>query len=53
MRNGLHPNPVFFKMVLLVTCLMLVMLYNKSKGADAFSAKHVSEKSLQHTVAVR
>ncbi len=35
MKNGMHINPVLFKMVVLVTCFMLVMVYNKSKAADA------------------
>jgi len=48
MKNGLHMNPLLFKMVVLVTCFMLVMLYNKSKGADIAAAEH-----LQHTVAIR
>lgn len=34
MKNGLHTNPFMFKMILLVTCFMLVMLYNKSKAAN-------------------
>lgn len=34
MKNGLHINPLLFKMVVLVTCFMLVMFYNKSKGAN-------------------
>jgi len=29
---------MLFKMVLLVTCFMLVMLYNKSKAADYSAA---------------
>ena len=33
MKNGLHTNPMMFKMIVLVTCFMLVMLYNKSKAA--------------------
>lgn len=40
MKNGLHMNPLLFKMVVLVTCLMLVMFYNKSKGADISIKKH-------------
>jgi hypothetical protein len=32
MKNNLHSNPLIFKMIVLVTCFMLVMLYNKSKG---------------------
>lgn len=48
MKNGLHINPLLFKMVVLVTCFMLVMFYNKSKGADITEAK-----TFQHTVAVR
>jgi hypothetical protein len=34
MKNGLQINPMLFKMILLVTCFMLVMLHNKSKAAD-------------------
>lgn len=49
MKNGLHMNPLLFKMVVLVTCFMLVMLYNKSKGADIATKKITA----QHTVAVR
>lgn len=53
MKNGLHFNPVLFKMVLLVTCFMLVMLYNKSKGADMPSAKHITERNVHNTVAIK
>jgi hypothetical protein len=49
MKNGLHFNPLLFKMVVLVTCFMLVMLYNKSKGAEIATKK----VALYHTVAVR
>jgi len=48
MKNGLHINPLLFKMVVLVTCFMLVMFYNKSKGADI-----TETRTFQHTVAVR
>jgi hypothetical protein len=34
MKNGLPINPMLFKMMVLLTCFMLVMLYNKSKAAD-------------------
>jgi hypothetical protein len=34
MKNGMQINPVMFKMIVLVTCFMLVMIYNKSKAAD-------------------
>ena len=33
MKNSLQTNPVFFKIVVLVTCFMMVMFYNKSKAA--------------------
>lgn len=32
MKNGLPVNPVLYKMVVLITCFLLVMLYNKSKA---------------------
>ena len=49
MKNGLHFNPLLFKMVVLVTCFMLVMLYNKSKGADTAGKKSV----VYHTLAAK
>ncbi|MBL0355537.1 MAG: hypothetical protein IPP72_01000 [Chitinophagaceae bacterium] len=49
MKNGLHINPLLFKMVVLVTCFMLVMLYNKSKG-ETLAANQAIQ---QHTLAVR
>lgn len=32
MKNGLHLNPIMLKAVLLLTCFMLVMFYNKAKA---------------------
>jgi hypothetical protein len=32
MKNSLHTNPLMFKIVILLTCFMLVMVYNKSKA---------------------
>ena len=49
MKNGLHMNPLLFKMVILVTCFMLVMLYNKSKGADIT----VKKQAVNVTVAIK
>jgi hypothetical protein len=34
MRNNLQGNPAILKIIVLLTCFMLVMLYNKSKAAD-------------------
>jgi hypothetical protein len=42
MKNGLHMNPLLFKMVVLVTCFMLVMLYNKSKAANITTTKNTA-----------
>jgi hypothetical protein len=33
MKKNLHINPILIKMALLITCFMLVMLYNQSKAA--------------------
>ena len=33
MKNNLHVNPILFKMILLVTCFMLAILYNKTRAA--------------------
>lgn len=35
MRNNLHvsPKPFVLKMIVLITCFMLVIFYNKSKAA--------------------
>lgn len=32
MKNNLQTNPMIFKMVILVTCLMLATLYNKARA---------------------
>jgi hypothetical protein len=32
MKNGLQSNPMMFKVVVLLTCFMLVMFYNKAKA---------------------
>jgi hypothetical protein len=32
MKNGLHINPLMLKAVVLLTCFMLVMFYNKAKA---------------------
>jgi len=34
MKNSLQTNPLLFKTIVLITCFMLVMFYNKSKAAD-------------------
>jgi hypothetical protein len=33
MKNNSQPNPILLRLMVLVTCFMLVMLYNKSKAA--------------------
>ncbi|CAN5540633.1 hypothetical protein BH11BAC3_BH11BAC3_10500 [soil metagenome] len=35
MKNNIHTNPLLLKMVILITCFMLVMLYNESYAAKA------------------
>lgn len=49
MKNGLHMNPLLFKMVVLVTCIMLVMLYNKSKAADVC----IQKQATAHAIVMR
>lgn len=47
MKNSLHTNPIMFKVVVLLTCFMLVMIYNKSKAegtANATAAKQLFVK---------
>lgn len=44
MKNNLHANPLLFKMAFLVTCFMLVILYNKAKAADVKPAITPSSK---------
>jgi len=54
MKNNLHANPLLFKMMILITCFMLVILYNKSRAASitpvmyekvAVNFKHNKEKN--------
>ncbi len=33
MKNDLQSNPALFKIVILFTCFMLVLLYNRTKAA--------------------
>jgi len=33
MKNSLQSNPVILKIAILVTCFMVVMIYNESKAA--------------------
>ncbi len=41
MRNSLPMHPMMFKAAVLVTCLLLVMVYNKSK-AQRPAIKHIT-----------
>ncbi len=34
MKNSLQTNPLLFKTIVLITCFMLVMFYNKSKASN-------------------
>lgn len=47
MKNGLPINPVVYKMVVLVTCFMLVMLYNKSKAGVQMNVSQ-NDFAIQH-----
>jgi len=46
MKNGLHVNPLMFKVVVVLTCFMLVMIYNKAK-AQAPAMQHVAEQTMK------
>ena len=37
MKNNLQTNPLLFKMLVLVTCFMLVILYNKAQAETPVS----------------
>lgn len=39
MKNDLQTNPILFKMVVLVTCFLMAILYNKSKAAEMTADK--------------
>ena len=38
MKNNLHANAIFFRIIALITCFMLVILYNKSKAEEVTPA---------------
>ena len=38
MKNNLHANAIFFRIVALITCFMLVIMYNKSKAEEVAPA---------------
>jgi hypothetical protein len=46
MKNSLHFNPILLRMVLLIACFMLVIMYNKSKAADIPSFLHSNNKAI-------
>ena len=45
MKNSLHISPILLRMVLLVTCFMLVIMYNKSKAASIPSILYTNNKA--------
>lgn len=53
MNNKIHINPLLFRMIILVTCFILVMLYSKSYATtgvtlggakSVFKSQHNTEK---------
>lgn len=44
MKNNLQASPLLFKMMVLVTCFMLVIIYNKSKAAEVPTVSHTSTR---------
>ena len=46
MKNNLHANPLLYKMILLFTCFMLVILYNKSKAEGLPKTLHTNTKAI-------
>jgi hypothetical protein len=47
MKNGLHLNPIMLKAVLLLTCFMLVMFYNKAKAQTQVHIQQTAEQIQQ------
>ena len=37
MKNNLQTNPLVFKLLVLITCFMLTILYNKSRASSPWS----------------
>jgi hypothetical protein len=46
MKNNLQGNPAMLKIIVLFTCFMLVMLYNKSKAASHWPPSTYKKVSL-------
>ncbi|MEO6723503.1 MAG: hypothetical protein ABIN67_24260 [Ferruginibacter sp.] len=46
MKHNLQVNPLFFKITFLVTCFMLVILYNNAKAADVKPAVRSSKVTI-------
>lgn len=38
MKNNLQTNPLLFKLLVLITCFMLVIFYNQSKAAGVYKS---------------
>jgi hypothetical protein len=46
MRNSFQTNPVIFKIIVLITCFMLVLIYNKSKAAGMYPSPPATYKKV-------
>ena len=46
MKNNFYANPLLYKMILLFTCFMLVILYNKSKAEGLPKSLHTNTKAI-------
>lgn len=44
MKNGLHLNPIMLKAVVLLTCFMLVMIYNKAKAQTQVQVQQTTQQ---------
>jgi hypothetical protein len=47
MKNGLHLNPLMLKAVVLLTCFMLVMFYNKAKAQTPVHVQQITVQAHQ------
>ncbi len=44
MKNNFQTNPAIFKIIVLITCFMLVIIYNKSKAANLINPPSTYKK---------
>jgi len=54
MRNKINIYPTLYRIILLIACILLVLIYNNSRAANTFNAKNTfEEKTIKNKVTLK